>query len=129
MTQTYATLSVIYGFPAKCTITRRGASSSPEFGAIASRQFQSSASRNSPNRAETRTWEVQFKDLTSSELDALVAARDLALGAALPILWTPPPPDDAFGAIPVRFMEDEFEYEHVGGARNFNATGVFEEVI
>lgn len=104
MTTTYGTLSIPVPFGATVDYHRRGAVSPASGGFVAARQLRSSVSRQG-NVARTRTWDVTFRDVDSTERDAVLAAQAAALGGALPISWTPPPPDDS-AAIPVRFVDD-----------------------
>ena len=104
MTATFGTLSIPVPFGAQVDYHRRGAASPASGGFVAARQLRSSVSRQG-NLARTRTWEVTFRDVDSTERDAVLNAQASGLGGALPISWTPPPPDDA-AAIPVRFIDD-----------------------
>lgn len=126
MTQTYGTLSVIHGFPARCTVLRRGASSPGEGGMVVSRQLRSSVSRQT-GQAGTLFWTLAMKDMSAADRDALVASFDQAKAGALPLLFTAPPPDDAT-PIPVRFM-DKLTIEYDRSAQLFQATVEVEEVI
>lgn len=126
MTTTYGTLSITPGFPAGCEIVRRGASSPASSGFVVSRQFQTAVSRNS-GEAKTRTWTLNFKTMSSVERDSLLASFDSALAGALPILVTPPPPDDG-SAIPVR-MTDAITIEYDRSAQVYRARVDVEEVI
>lgn len=94
MTTTYGTLSGVAPFPVECEIVRRGVYGNRESGFVATRTLRANVSRQS-NQPQTRRWRMQF---TTEMLTAFDAAR----GAALPLSWTPPAPDNA-SAIPVRF--------------------------
>lgn len=126
MTQTYGSLSVIFGFPAECTLVRRGASSPASTGFVGSRQFQSSVSRQS-GEAAVRTWRLAFKALSSTERDSLLSTFNAAMAGALPILITPPPPDDG-SQVPVRFP-DAITIEYDRSANVYRASVECEEVI
>lgn len=131
MTTTYGTLSIPVPFGAQVEYHRRGASTPASGGFVAARQLRSSVSRQG-NLARTRTWDVTFRDVDSTERDAVLNAEAAALGGALPILWTPPPPDDA-AAIPVRFLSDEdgastIYVEHGSCAQLFDVRCQLEEV-
>ena len=122
MTTTYGTLSTIPDFPVEVELVRRGGSTDPALASLRSRQFRSSASRQT-GKYETRVWRVRF---SVEGLAALLATFDSALGA-LPVTWTPPPPDDS-AAIPVRFIGDGINVEY-GPGNNYTATAEIEEVI
>ena len=100
MTTTYGTLSTIAGEPIEVRLVRRGASSDRETGFVASRTLRANVSRQT-GRPETRVWRLTFGP---EDFPGLLAKFDAARGAALPLLWTPPTPDDAQGAVPVRFV-------------------------
>jgi len=125
VTTTYGTLSIVYGLQAEVELVRRCGSSPADTGFVASRQFNSSVSRQS-NRAEVKVWRVLFKDMTNEDLVALFTARDAAKGDALPILWTPPPPHNT--ATPVRFAEGSLRVRRFSGSRS-EAEVLFEECI
>lgn len=113
MVATYGTLATLAGFPMEVTIDRRGASTPAETGFITARTFRKNvaaatwsnsggvSTRATAGQPQTRTWRLLFGP---TDFSALLASFDAAMGAALPLLWTPPPPDDAGGAIPVRFV-------------------------
>lgn len=123
MTTTYGTLSTIPVFPVSVTLVRRGASTPSVDGSVVSRRFRSSASRQS-SKFETRMWRITF----GPEGEAgLLATFDAARGSALPVLWTPPAPDDG-AAIPVRFVDDSLRIRRGPGAL-FEADVEIEEVI
>lgn len=131
MTATFGTLAIPVPFGVQVDYHRRGASSPASGGFVAARQLRSSVSRQG-NLARTRTWDVLFKDVDSTERDAVLAAQASGLGGALPISWTPPPPDDA-AAIPVRFTSDEdgsasVSVEHGSCAQLFDVRCQLEEV-
>lgn len=101
MTTTYGTLSTLAGFPVEVRLVRRGQSSPRASGFVASRTLRANVSRQS-NQPQTRVWKLTFGP---EGFTALLAAFDAAKGSALPLSWTPPPPDDG-AAIPVRFVDD-----------------------
>lgn len=107
MTTTYGTLSSIAGFPVEVALVRRGASSDSSTGQVARRQLRSSASRQS-SKLETRVWRLTFGP---EDFPTLLASFNAAKGGALPLTWTPPPPYDAGGAIPVRFVDDSLRVQ------------------
>lgn len=130
MTATFGALSIPVPFGATVEYHRRGALSPASGGFVAARQLRSSVSRQG-NLARTRTWDVEFRDVDSTERDAVLTAQGAALGGALPISWTPPPPDDA-AAIPVRFIDDEdgvstISVEHGSCAQLFDVRCRLEE--
>lgn len=102
MTTTYGTLSVLAVFPVTVDLVRRGASSERVRGNVKSRTLRENVSRQT-GKPETRVWRLTFGPESES---SLLASFDAAKAAALPLSWTPPPPDDSGGAIPVRFVED-----------------------
>lgn len=131
MTATFGTLTIPVPFGGTVDYHRRGSVSPASGGFVAARQLRSSVSRQGL-LARTRTWEVLFRDVDSTERDAVLNAQGAALGGALPISWTPPPPDDG-AAIPVRFVSDEegvstIAVEHGSCAQLFNVRCVLEEV-
>lgn len=99
MTTTYGTLSVAVGFPCEVELVRYGGSSPADSGFVAARQFRRNVSRQS-GKAETRVWRFTVGPL---DYTSLLSTFNAAKGGALPVLWTPPPPDDG-AAIPVRFL-------------------------
>ena len=127
MTTTYGTLALAPGFPTRVTVLRRGASTPAASGMVASRQLRTAVSRQG-GQAATRTWEVEFKDMGTADRDALLAAFDAGMGGALPILFTPPPPDEA-AQVPVRFADDDLVIEYGRSALHHGARVVLEEVI
>lgn len=127
MTTTYGTIALSPAFPTRVEVLRRGASSPAASGFVASRQLRTAVSRQG-GQAATRTWEVEFKDMGTTERDALLAAQAQGLGAVLPLLFTAPPPDEA-SPIPVRFLEDKITIEYVRSAKCFRARVPFEEVV
>lgn len=131
MTTTFGTLSIPVPFGGTVDYHRRGAVSPAAGGFVAARQLRSSVSRQG-NLARTRTWDVTFRDVDSTERDAVLTAHASGLGGALPISWTPPPPDDG-AAIPVRFIDDEdgsatVTVEHGSCAQLFDVRCRLEEV-
>lgn len=123
MTTTYGTITTIPLFPVEVRLVRTGGSTPSVDGAVVRRQFRSSASRQS-GKLETRVWRLTF----GPEGEAgLLASFDAGLGSALPLSWTPPPPDDG-AAIPVRFVDDSLRIRRGPGVW-FEAECEFEEVI
>jgi hypothetical protein len=115
VTTTYGTLSVVCGFPAEAELVRRCGSSPADSGFVASRQFNSSVSRQS-GRAEVKVWRVRFPTLTNEDLVSLLTAFEDAQGDALPISWTPPVPHNT--AHPVRFLTGSLRVRRFSGSRS-----------
>jgi hypothetical protein len=122
VTTTYGTLSTIAGFPVEVRLSRRAASSPRASGFVASRTLRANVSRQT-NQPQTRAWSLTFGP---ENFTALLAAFDAAKGAALPLSWTPPPPDDG-AAIPVRFVQDSLRVQH-GPGPLYSAEVELEEV-
>ena len=118
------TITTIAGFPVEVTLARRGAASASDTGQVARRQFRSSASRNS-SKYETRTWRLTFGPEAFS---TLLASFDAGLGGALPLTWTPPPPDNG-AAIEVRFVDNSLRVSRGPGPAIYAAQCELEEVI
>lgn len=123
MTTTYGTLSVIATFPVRVALAKRSLSVDPEGGAVQRRTLRSSVSRQT-NKLETRTWTLE---LGPDDLTALLTAFTNAKGSALPLSWTPPPPDDG-SAVPVRFRDDSLKVRRLPGGQ-YQATVAVTEVI
>lgn len=126
MTQTYGSLTLVKGFPTEVSVVRRGVSTPAASGFVAARQLHSSVSRQG-GQAAVRTWTVEFKQMGTTDRDALLTAFRNALAGALPIDFTPPPPDDG-ATVPVR-MTDEIVIEYDRSARAFRARITLEEAI
>jgi hypothetical protein len=122
VTVTYGTLSFVPGFPVEVEVVRAGISTEPESGFVATRTLRANVSRQS-NQPQTRTWRVQ---LGPDGLAQLRSERAAAKGGALPLSWTPPPPDDG-AAIPVRFLDGTLRVRREPGAL-FRAEVELEEV-
>lgn len=105
-------------------LVRRGISSPAESGFVVSRQTRSSAARLT-GRKETRSWTVYFGPLSQAEYDDVLTSWRSACGAALPILWTPPPPDDV--QIPVRCLNDTLRVQKSSGPK-YEIEMTYEEV-
>lgn len=122
MTTTYGTLSTIAGFPVEVELVRRSAQTAPESGFVARRTLRDNVSRQS-GKPETRLWRLTFGPESFSGL--LTQWRN-AKGGALPLSWTPPPPDDGT-AIPVRFLDGSLRVRH-GPGNVYSAESMLEEV-
>lgn len=116
------TLSTIAVFPVDVTLVSRAAQTESDGGAVVRRRLRSSASRYS-GKYETRVWRLTFGPTDEA---ALLATWDAALGSALPVLWTPPPPDEA-AEIEVRFVENSLRIRKGPGAM-YEAEVELEEV-
>lgn len=123
MTLTYGTLSNVAGFPVAVRLDRRGESSDRAAGFVASRTLRENVSRQT-DRPENRIWHLTFgPDGRAALLTAWAAAK----GGALPLSWTPPPPDDG-AAIPVRFVSGTLRMVQGPGPELFEAEVELEEV-
>jgi hypothetical protein len=100
VTTTYGTLSAVAGFPVDVRLVRRAVSTPAASGFVTARTLRANVSRQS-NQPQTRVWRLTFGPV----IDTLLTAWRAAKGAALPLTWTPPAPDDS-APIPVRFVAD-----------------------
>ncbi|MEK9736616.1 MAG: hypothetical protein VW239_04770 [Candidatus Nanopelagicales bacterium] len=114
MTTTYGTLSSVAGFPVRVELIRRGGSSPAESGFAASRPVGAEFWRP-PGLPQAGEWRLSFGP---DGFTALLASFDAAKGAALPLAWTPPPPYDGGGAIPVRFLSGTLRRRMYPGGRS-----------
>ena len=121
MTTTYGTLSGVAPFPVEVALVRRGAASPRETGFVATRTLRANVSRQS-NQPQTRAWRLTFGP---TGWTSLLAAFDAGLGAALPLSWTPPPPDDA-APIPVRFVSGTLKRSMRPGGHSFSEVEIEE---
>lgn len=121
MTTTYGTLSGVIGFPVEVELVRDVRATDRETGLVAFRNMRENVSRQS-GQPQTRVWRVVFGP---DGLQSLLDAFDAGKGAALPLTWTPPAPDNS--AIPVRFLGDVLRVEKRSGGQ-FRAEVMLEEV-